>query len=195
MSDGSSAPYPTSIITCVTYTAQPSWNTPLPKIVPQHRRRAVVVDALQVMPGDRLVDGEQPEHPRVVLAQVRLLALLRPILGDRGDREEGLLVGFERPGGIEHRAAEGTHEGRRPADVERFVCQPDQVALAAERLDPLELLAAEVEQLLGRRVVGGDRVEDAAHQALLVGGRFGSSGNQVGHSSVAIRTISARTAS
>ena len=33
MSDGSSAPYPTSIITCVTYTAQPSWNRPLPKIV------------------------------------------------------------------------------------------------------------------------------------------------------------------
>ena len=126
------------------------------------------------MPGDSLVDGEQPEHARVVLAQVRLLALLRPVLGDRGDREEGLLVAVERAGGIEHRPAEGTHEGRRPADVERFVGQPDQVALAAERLDPLELLPAEIEQLLGRRVVGGDRVEDAADQPLLVGGRFGA---------------------
>ena len=42
-------------------------------------------------------------------------------------------------------------------DLERLVGEADQVALAAERLDPGGLLAAEVEQVVGLRVLGGDR--------------------------------------
>ena len=53
-------------------------------------------------------------------------------------------------------------------DLERLVGEADEVALAAERLDPGVLLAAEVEQVVGLRVLGGDGVEDAADERLLV---------------------------
>ena len=135
---------------------------------PDERRAAVGVDALEVVAGDRLVDGQQPEHPVVVLAQVRLALLLGPVVGHRGDREERLLALVERPGRAEHRAAEGAQEDRRPLDLERLVGQADQVVLGAERLDPGVLGAAEVEQVVGLRVLQRDRVEDAADEAALV---------------------------
>ena len=110
------------------------------------------------------MDRQQPEHPVVVLAQVRLALLVGPVVGHRGDREERLLALVQRPGRRQHRAAERAQEDRRPADLERLVGEADEVALAAERLDPGVLLAAEVEQVVGRRVLGGDRVEDAADE-------------------------------
>ena len=55
--------------------------------------------------------------------------------------------------------------------IERIVGQPDQVALATERLDPGVLSTAEVEQVVRLRVLGGDRVEDAAHERLLIVGQ------------------------
>ena len=79
------------------------------------------------------------------------------------------------PGRDEHRAAEGAQEDRRPADVERLVGQADEVALRAEGLDPGVLGAAEIEQVVGSRVLRRDRVEHAADEAAVVGGR-GSSG-------------------
>ena len=66
------------------------------------------------------------------------------------------------PGELEHRPAERAQEDRRPADLERLVGEADEVALAAERLDPAQLGAAEVEELVGGRVLDGDRVEDRA---------------------------------
>ena len=113
---------------------------------PDERRAAVGVDPLEVVPGNRLVDRQQAEHPVVVLAQVRLTLLVGPVVGHRGDREERLLAPVQRPRRDEHRATEGTQEDRRPLDLERLVGQADQVALAAERLDPGVLRAAEVEQ-------------------------------------------------
>ena len=96
----------------------------------------------------------------------------RPVVGHRGDREERLLALVERSGRREHRAAERAQERRRPADVERLVGHADQVAFRAERLDPGGLRATPVEEVVGRRVLGGDRVEDAADQrALVVGAR------------------------
>ena len=99
---------------------------------------AVGVDALEVVARDRLVDAQQPEHPLVVLAEVRLALLVGPVVGHRRDREERLLALVERPRRREHRAAERAQEDRRPADLERLVGQADDVALAAERLDPGE---------------------------------------------------------
>ena len=128
---------------------------------PRQRRRPVRVDTLEVVARHRLVDGEEPEHPVVVLAEIALGLLGRPVVGDRGDREERLLALVERSRRVEHRPAERPQEDRRPADLERLVGQPDEVVLAAERLDPAELGAAEVEGLLGRRMLDRDGVEDA----------------------------------
>ena len=120
---------------------------------PEHRsddrRVAVRIGALEVVAGHGLVDREQPQHPVVVLAEVALGLLGRPVLGDRRDREERLLALVERTGRIEHRAAERAQEDRRPADLERVVGEADELALAAERLDPGELGAAPVEEVLG----------------------------------------------
>ena len=123
------------------------------------------------MAGHRLVDREQRHLAVVHLAQVRLGELGRPVLGHRRDREERLLAVVERPRRVEHRAAERAHELGGPVDVERLVDEPDDPVLAAERLDPHQLLAAVRDELVGGRMVGGDRVEHAADQRALVVGR------------------------
>ncbi len=46
----------------------------------------------------------------------------------------------------------------------RLVREADEVVLPAERLDADVLLPAEVEQVVGRRVLGGDGVQHAAHE-------------------------------
>ncbi len=111
------------------------------------------------MAGHRLVNRQQPEHPVVVLAEIRLGLLGGPIVGDRRHGEERLLALVERSGRVEHRATERPHENRRPTDLERVVGQADEIAVPAERLDPTELLAAEVEDRLALRMLEGDRVE------------------------------------
>ena len=135
------------------------------------RRRAVAVDALEVVAGHRLVDRQQLEHPVVVLAEVRLGLVRRPLLGDRRHREERLLAAVERTRRVEHRPAERAQEDRRPADVERLVGEADDVALAAERLDPAQLRAAEVEDVVGGRMLDADRVDDPPDRLGIILGR------------------------
>ena len=119
-------------------------------------------DALEVVAGHRLVDREEPEHPVVVLAQVGLGLLGRPVLGDRRDREERLLALVERTRRIEHRAAEGAHEDRRPADLERLVGEAHDRTVHHEVLDPDHLVAAELEDVVRLRVGRRDGVEHLA---------------------------------
>ena len=111
----------------------------------------VRVRALEVVAGHRLVDDEQLHLARVHLAQVRELLVGRPVLGHGRDREERLLAVVERPRRVEHRAAERAQELRRPVDDERLVDEPDDVALAAERLDPRQLVACSTPRARPRR--------------------------------------------
>ena len=118
------------------------------------------------------MDGQDPEHPVVVLAQVALGLLRRPVLGDRGDREERPLAPVQRARRIEHRPTERAQEDRGPADLEGILGQAHQVALATERLDPGELLAAPVQEVPGRLMLDGDRVEDRPDRRAVVGRRL-----------------------
>ena len=127
--------------------------------------------ALEVVAGHRLVDREESEHPVVILAEVALDLLGRPVLGDRCDAEERFLGLVERARRVEHRSAERPQEYGRPHDLERFVGHAEDVPLAAERLDPPELRAAEVEEVLRLLVLSGDRVEDRP-DGLGLGGRL-----------------------
>ena len=123
---------------------------------------------MEVVAGDRLVDRQEPQLPVVVLAQVALHLLRRPVLVHRGDGEERLLALVERPWRVEHRATEAAQELRRPPDVERLVDERDHVVVAAERLDPGELRDAHIEELVGAGVIARDDVQGAAHQRRLV---------------------------
>ena len=58
----------------------------------------------------------------------------------------------------------GTQEGGRPGDGERLVGQADDVVLAAEGGDAIDLGLAVVEEALRRLVLRGDGVEDALHE-------------------------------
>ena len=149
---------------------------------------------LEVVAGHRLVDRQQPQRAAVVLAQERGDLVVGQLVGRRRDREEAVEALVQRPGWDEHRAAEGPQERRRPDDLERLVRKADEVALADEVLDVPMLLAAEVEQLGGLRVVLPDRIEDRRVMASGSSG-IGSSPIQVGHNSRARRAISARTSS
>ncbi len=122
------------------------------------------------------MDREEAEHPVVVLAQVGLALLRRPVVGDRGDREEGREAPIEHARRDEHRPTECPQERRRPADVERLVDDADDVVLRAERLDPRVLLPTEVEQGGGVLVLVRDRVEHPTDERAVLGGsRFSGS--------------------
>ena len=119
-----------------------------------HLRIAPVrVGELQVVARHRFMDGEQPQHAAVVLAQVGLAALIAPVVRHWRDGEERVEAAVERAGRNEHRAAEGAQEARRPHDLQRLVGQANQVALGDERLDPLVLGTREARA--ARRPAGG----------------------------------------
>src|SRR4051812_45016518 len=122
------------------------------------------------MAGHGLVDREQPKLARVLFAEVRFDLLRSPLVAGRRDREERLLTLVERSRRIEHRAGVVAQELGRPADLERLVGETDQVLRTAEVLDPLELGAAEVDELLGPRMVGSDRIENTADEGSLIAG-------------------------
>jgi hypothetical protein len=136
---------------------------------PGERRTTVGIDALEIVAGNRFMDRQQPEHPVVVLAQVRLALLIGPVIGHRRDREERLLTLVERAGGAEHRATERAQKDRRPLDLERLIGKTDQVLLRAERFDAGVLDPTEVEQVIGCRVLERDRIEHAANESSLIG--------------------------
>src|ERR1019366_2722010 len=106
---------------------------------PNERWAAVGIGPLEVVAGHGLVDREDPDHSVVVFAEVAFGLLGRPVSGDWGDRKETLLATVEGTWPVEHRAAEGTQEDRRPADLEGLLGQPDEILQAAEVLDPEEL--------------------------------------------------------
>ena len=89
-------------------------------------------------------------------------------------------------------------KARRKTGVQRISsgssARPMRSLLRAERLDPGVLRAAEVEQVVRLGMLRGDRVEHAPDERALVVGQRLVAGHQVGHSSRASRTISARTA-
>ncbi len=131
---------------------------------PGQRLASVRPRQLEVVAGRRLVDRQDSQRAAVVLAQHRGDLVVGPIVGRRRDREEAVEALVQRPGRDEHRAAERPQERRRPDDLERLVRQADEIALANEVLDVPMLLAAEVEQLGGLRVVLPDGIEHAAGQ-------------------------------
>ncbi len=122
-------------------------------------RAADRVHELEVVARDGLVHGDEPQHPVVVLAEIRVGLLGRPILRDRRDVVEAALAHVERPRGVEHRARESPEESRGPLDREGIVRQAHEVPLPRERLDLRKLLATEPEDRLAGRVVGGHGVE------------------------------------
>ena len=96
------------------------------------------------------------------------LALGRPVVGHRGDREERRLARVERPGRDEHRPAERAQERRRPADVERLVGEADEVA--ARDRTPRSGRSRRGRNRAAPRpgMLGRDGVEDAAHERAVV---------------------------
>ncbi len=122
------------------------------------------------MPGRRLVDGEDLQSARVVLAKHRGDLLIGPVLARRGDREEAVEPLVERAGWDEHRAAEGAKERRGPDDLERLVGKADEVAFLDEGLDALVLVTTEVEELVRPRVILTDGIQHPARQGIRVFG-------------------------
>ena len=103
---------------------------------------------LEVVARDGFVDGEQPQHPVVVLAQGGLHLLGGPVVGRRRDVEGAAQAAVQRTRGEQHRARKRAQEGRRPLDRQGLRGQVHDIVLAAEGLDPGELFAAELEKSL-----------------------------------------------
>ena len=142
------------------------------------------------------MDGQQAEHPVVVLAQVRLALLRRSSRRASGVIAKNAFWPLSSgPGEIEHRAAEGAQEDRRPADVERLVGEADEVVFRGRT--PRSARSPRGRSRAARPAPGarGDGVEDAADDGRLVVAGTVVAGRQAGQSSRASRTSSARTAS
>ena len=142
------------------------------------------------------MDREEPEHPLVVLAQLAIRSAPATVVRDGVIRKRAFWPLLERSRRAQHRAAEGAQEDRRPADLERLVGQADEVAVAAERLDPGRARRQKSSSSVGRRMLDGDRVEHRPddRRRRLPGLRRRSPPSQRGAISRAIRIISARTA-
>ena len=88
---------------------------------------------LEEVPRHGLVDGEVAQREDVVLAQERARLLLGPLLGQRCDREEGLLAAVEGAGRVAVRHRDAALELRHDHDLDRVRRHCDEVVLLDER--------------------------------------------------------------
>ena len=109
---------------------------------PRQRRAAIRVDELEVVAGRPFVDRRQVDLAVVLLGQIRVHLVGRPVVGRRGHEVERLLAFVERARRVEHRAGELAKEGRCPVDLERLVGDGDDVVAPAELDDAAVALAA-----------------------------------------------------
>src|SRR6185436_7277147 len=141
---------------------------------PEHRasqRLAVVRRVeLEIVAGDRFMNSGQALTAVVVLPHLRFDGFGSLCFVGRGDEVKAVLALVERTGRGQKSATVRTHEDRRPDDLQRVAGQADDAALAAKRLDALDLFLVPFEQLVCARVVESYNVEDALDHIRFVSG-------------------------
>ena len=128
--------------------------------------RLVRRSKLQIVTGDRLMDGEQREHAIVVFAKHGLHLFGRGVVCWRRHIEEARFALVERARRVEEGPAIRAQESRRPRDLKRFAREVEQARALDERLASRGLFAASIQEICRRRVFAPDRMQHRTDETM-----------------------------